>query len=61
MRVTMLEMEKIFREIEANRKIKEGTLSEIYKAEARVVFMGKRRNIQPFLRKLVLATLEERK
>ena len=58
MRIAIIEMEKIFREIEKNRGIKERTLSEIYKAEARVVFMGKRRNIQPLLRKLVLDSLE---
>ncbi len=55
----MQEIEKIFREIEATRNIKEGTLSEIYKAEGRVVFLGKRRNIQPDLRKIVLNALEE--
>jgi len=59
MRIAIQEIEKIFREIEGNHKIKKGTLSEIYRAEARVVFLGKRRNIQPDLRKIVLNALEE--
>lgn len=59
MRIAIQEIEKIFREIEALHKIKKGTLSEIYKAEARVVFLGKRRNIQPDLRQIVSNALEE--
>lgn len=59
MRVAIQEIEKIFREIEASHDIKKGVLSEIYRAEARVVFLGKRRNIQPDLRNIVLNALKE--
>jgi hypothetical protein len=58
MRLAMQELEKLFREIENSRNIKPGTLLEIYKAEGRVVFMGKRRNIISDLRKIVLSALE---
>ena len=54
MRVAIQEIEKIFHEIEQKHKLKKDTLSEIYKAEARVVFLGRRRNIQPDLRRIVL-------
>jgi len=59
MRIAIQEIEKIFLEIETSHKIKKGTLSQIYRAEARVVFLGRRRNIQPDLRKIVLNALEE--
>lgn len=55
----MQELENLFKEIEARRHIKAGTLMEIYKAEGRVVFLGKRRNIIPDLRKIVLNALSE--
>ncbi len=53
MRLVIQELEKLFREIEKNHNIKLGTLSEIYNAEARVVFLGKRRNIITDLRPIV--------
>ena len=59
MRLAIREIENLFKEIEASHNIKPGTLSKIYKAEARVVFLGKRRNIIPDLRKIVLDALLE--
>ena len=60
MRVAILEIEKLFAEIEQSLGIRKGTLSEVYKAEARVVFLGRRRNIIPDIRKIVLNALEEK-
>jgi hypothetical protein len=60
MRLAMQELEKLFKEIETNHHIRAGTLMEIYKAEGRVVFLGKRRNIIPDLRKIALNVLEEK-
>lgn len=56
----MQELEKLFREIEAKHRLKPGTLIEIYKAESRVVFLGKRRNIIPELRRIAVNALEEK-
>jgi len=61
MRLAMKELEKLFGEIENSRNIKAGTLSEIYKAEGRVVFLGKRRNIISDLRRIVLNALKEQR
>lgn len=60
MKLTMQELEKLFKEIETKRHIKPRTLMEIYKAEGRVVFLGKRRNIIPDLRQIALNALEEK-
>jgi hypothetical protein len=59
MRVAIREIEKLFGEIEQAHGIKKGILSEIYKAEARVVFLGRRRNILPDIRKIVQEALQE--
>lgn len=50
---------KILREAEAKYNLREGVLSEIYNAEARVVHKGKRRNIRVDLRDILLTTLKE--
>jgi len=52
------EIEKILRKTELKHDIKEGILSEIYIAEAKVVFLGKRRNIINALRKIVQNSLK---
>lgn len=58
MRASKEEIEKIFRKTELEHNIREGILSEIYSAEARVVFLGKRRNIINSLRKIVQNSLK---
>lgn len=50
---------KILRAAEAEFNLREGVLSEIYNAEARVVHKGKRRNIRVDLRNILLTALKE--
>jgi len=50
---------KILREAEAEFNLREGVLSEIYNAEARVVHKGKRRNIRVDLRNILLTAFKE--
>lgn len=54
MRPSKQEIEKMLREAEAVCNLKENVLSEIYNAEARVVFMGRRRGITGTLRRIIL-------
>lgn len=59
MRPSKEEVERIFRETESKYNIKEGILSQIYIAESKVVFLGKRRNIITALRKIVQNALKD--
>jgi len=47
-------IKKVLREAEAKFNLREGVLTEIYNAEARVVHKGKRRNIRVDLRNILL-------
>jgi hypothetical protein len=60
MKLAMQQLGRLFEEIEVKHHLKPGTLLEIYKAEGRVVFLGKRRNIIPDLRRIALNALEEK-
>ena len=62
MRPSRKEIEKVLREAERIYNLKENVLSEIYNAEARVVFKGRRRGITGILRRIIInATKEEEK
>jgi hypothetical protein len=52
-------IKKILREAETKFNLREGVLTEIYNAEARVVHKGKRRNIRVDLRNILLEALKE--
>ena len=54
MRPSRKEIEKVLREAEAINNLRPNVLSEIYNAEARVVFKGRRRGITVALRRIVL-------
>jgi len=60
MKLVMQQLESLFKETEVKHHLKPGTLLEIYKAEVRVVFLGKRRNIIPDLRRIAINALEEK-
>ena len=59
MRPSKQEINKILREAEAVCGLKETVLSEIYDAEARVVFMGRRRGITGTLRMIVIEAVKK--
>ncbi|RLI44265.1 hypothetical protein DRO69_07755 [Candidatus Bathyarchaeota archaeon] len=62
MRPSRKEIEKVLREAEITYNLRENVLSEIYNAEARVVFKGRRRGITSTLRRIIInATKEEEK
>ena len=59
MRPSRKEIEKVLREAEAINNLRPNVLSEIYNAEARVVFKGRRRGITSALRRIVLHVAKE--
>jgi len=52
-------IKKVLRTAEAKFNLREGVLTEIYNAEARVVHKGKRRNIRVDLRNILITALKE--
>ena len=53
MRATKVEIEETLKKMERKHKLRKGVLSEIYDEEARVVFLGRRRNIFKNIRRIV--------
>ena len=53
MRPSKQEIQNILREAETLCNLRENVLSEVYNAEARVVFMGRRRGITGSLRRII--------
>lgn len=53
-------IKKILSEAESKFNLREGVLTEIYDAEARVVHKGKRRNIRVDLRNILVKALQEK-
>lgn len=60
MRPSRKEIEKVLREAEAKNSLRQNVLSQIYNAEARVVFKGRRRGITDTLRRITLHALKEK-
>lgn len=54
MRATKKEIERTLKKVEKKYGLRKGILSEIYDEEARVVFLGRRRNILKNIRRIVM-------
>jgi hypothetical protein len=59
MRPSRKEIEKVLREAERTFNLRENVLSEIYNAEARVVFKGRRRGITGTLRRIIINAIKK--